>query len=64
MPKFSVVVAAYNIEKYVGRCIRSLKDQSLDDFEAIVVDDCSTDGTLSVIEAETKDRRQVHRRSP
>jgi lipopolysaccharide biosynthesis glycosyltransferase/glycosyltransferase involved in cell wall biosynthesis len=54
MPKFSVVVAAYNIEKYVGRCIRSLKDQSLDDFEAIVVDDCSTDGTLSVIEAETK----------
>lgn len=55
MPKFSVVVAAYNIEGYAGRCIRSLKDQSLDDFEAIVVDDCSTDGTLSVIEAETKD---------
>ena len=52
MPKFSVVVAAYNIEKYVGRCMRSLKEQSLNDFEAIVVDDCSTDGTLSVIEDE------------
>lgn len=50
MPKFSVVVAAYNIEKYVGRCMRSLKEQSLNDFEAIVIDDCSTDDTLSVIE--------------
>ena len=52
MPKLSVVVAAYNIEKYVGRCIRSLKEQSLNDFEAIIVDDCSADGTLSVIEDE------------
>lgn len=54
MPKFSVVVAAYNIEKYIGRCIRSLREQTLEDYEAIIVDDCSTDGTLSIIEDETK----------
>lgn len=44
-PKFTVVVTAYNIEKYISDCIASLKAQSFTDFECIIVDDGSTDGT-------------------
>ena len=46
-PKVTVIVAAYNEEKYIGRCIRSLLDQSFsrDDYEIIVINDGSTDKT-------------------
>lgn len=46
--KFSVIIAAYNVERYVSDCIESLKRQSFTDFEAIVIDDGSSDGTLQV----------------
>ena len=38
----------YNVEKYVGCAIQSLLNQTFKDFEAILVDDCSTDNTLKV----------------
>ena len=38
----------YNVEKYVGCAIQSLLDQTFTDFEAILVDDCSTDNTLEI----------------
>lgn len=44
--RVSVIVAAYNIEKYIERCIRSIVDQSLSDIEIIVINDGSTDKTL------------------
>jgi len=40
----SVIVPVYNVRKYIGWCIRSLKDQTFRDWECIVVDDGSTDG--------------------
>lgn len=43
--KFSVIIAAYNAEKTIGKCLQSLKEQTFSDFEAIVVDDGSVDGT-------------------
>ena len=43
MPKVSLVIPAYNIESYIRRCIESVKHQTFTDFEAIVVDDASTD---------------------
>ena len=49
MPTISVVVAAYNIEDWIGRCLESLAAQSYRDFEAIVVDDGSTDGTAEAV---------------
>ena len=45
MPKVSFVIPAYNIESYIGRCIQSVKNQTFGDFEAIIVDDASTDST-------------------
>ena len=46
--RFSVIVAAFNVEPYIADCIESLKRQTYRDFEAIVVDDASTDETLRV----------------
>lgn len=44
----SVVVPAYNCEKYVKRCLYSLINQTYQEIEIIVIDDGSTDGTLSL----------------
>ena len=46
-PAVSVIVAMYNAEKYIGECLTSLANQTFQDFEIIVVDDCSTDNSLN-----------------
>ena len=49
MPKVSVVIPCYNVEKYIRQCIESLLHQTLSDFEIICVDDGSTDETVNII---------------
>ena len=49
MKKISVIVAAYNIEQYIERCLKSIINQTLNYIEIIVVNDGSTDNTLSKI---------------
>lgn len=44
MPTISVIVPFFNSAPYIDALVRSLKDQSFGDFEAIIVDDGSTDG--------------------
>ncbi len=51
MSKVSVVIAAYNVEKYIKATVSSVICQTLQDIEIIVVDDCSTDSTLPIIES-------------
>lgn len=51
MPRFSVVIPAYNIGSYLTGCLQSLKDQTFGDFEAIVVDDASTDDTGEIADS-------------
>ncbi|MFR5264944.1 MULTISPECIES: glycosyltransferase family 2 protein [Clostridium] len=46
MTKISVVIAAYNIERYIDRCVDSVVNQSYKELEIIVVNDGSTDSTL------------------
>jgi len=56
--KISFIVPAYNVEKYLSKCISSLKAQTIDNFEIIIVEDCSTDGTLQIAERfAAKDQR-------
>ena len=43
---FSVLVPVYNAEQYIDRCIKSIVEQSEDDYEIILVNDGSTDGSL------------------
>ena len=40
MPKVSVIVPIYNVEKYIERYVRSLFEQTLDDIEYIFVNKC------------------------
>lgn len=47
--KFSAIVTAYNVEKYLGKCLESLKPLAQENFEIILVDDGSTDNSLSMI---------------
>lgn len=48
-PLVSAILPAYNAERHVGVAIRSILAQSFDDFELIVIDDGSTDGTVDLI---------------
>lgn len=49
MMKVTVVIPAYNVEGTVLECLRSVLDNGYEDFEVIVVDDASTDGTKNII---------------
>ena len=49
LPAVSVIIPLYNVDKYVGECLDSLLAQTLQDFEVIVVDDCSTDNSVAVV---------------
>lgn len=51
MTRCSVVIAAYNVERYVGEAIASALAQTEPDVEVIVVDDGSTDATAAVIDS-------------
>lgn len=48
-PLVSVVIANYNSEKYIQSAIQSILNQTYQNFELIIIDDCSTDGSLSLI---------------
>jgi len=48
-PLFSVVVPSFNREDHIGRCLESLVRQSCKDFEVVVVDNASTDGTVDAV---------------
>jgi glycosyltransferase involved in cell wall biosynthesis len=47
-PEVSVVIPAYNAEKYIAKCLASLDKQTFKDFEVVVVDDGSTDSTCDI----------------
>lgn len=49
MFKISFIIAAYNIEDYIERCLDSILIDNKDDFEVLVVNDGSTDNTLNII---------------
>ena len=49
MPKFSIIVPVYNLEKYVSKCLDSIFNQTFKDFEVIVVNDGSKDNSLDII---------------
>lgn len=51
MAYFSIVVPLYNKQNYIRKAVQSILDQTFKDFEIIIVDDCSTDGSFEIAKA-------------
>jgi glycosyltransferase involved in cell wall biosynthesis len=48
-PTVSVIICAKDVEKYIGKCIKSILGQSFKDFELLIIDDMSCDSTPKII---------------
>lgn len=56
--KVSIIIAAYNIQDYIARCLNSVINQTYKNLDIIIVNDGSTDETLSIIQSyENNDKR-------
>ena len=60
MISISVVVTVYNVENYIARCIDSILNQSFKDFELIIVDDGTPDGSMKVAEKYASSDSRIH----
>lgn len=49
MPKLTVITPCYNAEKYIGQTIASVQNQTFTDWEYLIVDDGSTDGSSALV---------------
>lgn len=56
--KFSIIIPVYNVENYIDKCLNSVLEQSYPEFEVIIVNDGSKDGSQKIIEKyEARDAR-------
>lgn len=58
-PKVTILMPAYNAAKHIRSAIESILEQTYKDFEFIIVNDCSTDNTLKIIEEYAKKDRRI-----
>lgn len=59
MPKYSIVLPVYNAEKYIKAAIDSVLNQSYQDFEFIISNNCSTDGTSDILNSIDDNRVKI-----
>ncbi len=57
--KISIIISVYNTEKYLEKCLDSVINQTYQNLEIILVDDCSKDGSLKVIEKYAKKDKRI-----
>lgn len=60
MMKFSILIAHFNHFEYFKKCYESIQNQTYTDFEVIVVDDCSTDGSWGRLQKYVGDDQRFH----
>ncbi len=53
--EISVIIPVYNVEKYIERCIVSLQNQTFKDFEIVIVNDATPDGSMKIVEKYSRD---------
>lgn len=58
-PKVSVIIPAYNCEKYIKQTINSVLKQNFTDFELLIIDDCSKDNSLQIIKNFSKKDKRI-----
>src|SRR4051794_18900332 len=55
MIKISIIIPVYNVEQYIGLCLDSVMMQDYPNVECIIVNDCSTDKTIPIIQDKLSD---------
>ena len=58
MPKLSILVPVYNVEEFLPLCLETIKNQSFKDFECLLINDGSTDGSLDILKKTAKDDKR------
>ena len=53
--KYSIVIPVYNTEKYIRKCLDSIKNQTYTNYEVIIINDGSTDNSLEIINEDPLD---------
>lgn len=59
LPIVSFIVTSFNYEKYIGETLESIKEQTYQNFEIIVVDDCSEDNSICVVEKFMNENKSI-----
>lgn len=59
MPLISVVLPVYNVAPYLKEALNSILNQTIQDFEIIIIDDCSTDNTVEIANSYNDERLKV-----
>ena len=57
--KISIVTTAYNVESYIEQCLSSILEQTYKNIELILVNDCSTDGTMKIVNKFNDERLKI-----
>ena len=60
MSKVSILIAIYNSEKYLAKCLDSVCGQTLEDIQIICIDDCSTDSSPEIITSYAEKDRRIY----
>lgn len=60
MPKISVIIPVYKVEKYIGKCIESVLAQTYSDFELILIDDGTPDQSGDICDDYAKKDNRIH----
>ena len=61
-PRISIIVATYNVEQFLDRCLQSISAQTSRDWELIIIDGGSTDGTVAIIQSHAEHIAYWHSR--
>ena len=51
---FKIVIPSFNNEEWLKACIKSVKRQNYQNYQCIIIDDCSTDNSCSIIDEKLK----------
>ena len=58
-PFFSIIIPVYNVALYLKNCLKSLQDQTYNDFESILIDDGSTDGSETICDSISSEDHRI-----